>query len=612
MVHHGDSLAPNVIPSMMEALRHRGPDTNGHYVRDKGGIGVRRLRIIDLATGDQPVHNEDSSCYIVFNGEIYNYRELRSELLANGHSFYTQSDTEVIVHLYEDLGQSCLDLLDGMFAFCIWDLERESFFLARDRIGEKPLYYVATDQEFIFASEPKSILTYPSFVPKLDLDSLGEYLVYGYVPSPRAMFQGMKKLPPGNSLLVKADGELVMHNYYRFTFKKQVASSIPIKERADTVIENAVKSRMVSDVPLGVLLSGGMDSSLVAFFASRAAGSSAVQAFTIGFRQGSYDESIYAARIASLLGLTHNLTIFDEKDAIDQVKEALVLMDEPIADPSFVPTYLVSKMASKNVRVVLTGDGGDEVFGGYPKYRVDKLLGSFDKLPFVLKSFLSRVLRSMPETFVGPKVKRILMTLGQDPAERNLLWISPFLPEEARRLFPLFGRFHDLPMEIDSLNQDDPVEIALKADIRYSLGDLFLSKVDRASMACSLETRTPFLAIKLLEFAGGIPSREKVSLNATKILLRKVALEYLPRENVLRRKQGFGMPIASWIRGPMRQLIEPALSNERLERHGLFSTSYVRSLLNNHFSGKEDNSVKIWSLFVFQVWFEKWIWNQSK
>jgi asparagine synthase (glutamine-hydrolysing) len=612
MIHDSDSLATPTIESMMDALRHRGPDSSGLFVHDRGGIGVRRLRIIDLATGDQPVHNEDGSCHIVFNGEIYNYRELRSALMSNGHSFYTNSDTEVIVHLYEDLGESCLSSLDGMFAFCIWDLKKESFFLARDPIGEKPLYYVATDQEFIFASEPKSILRYPSYVAKVDLDSLKEYLVYGYVPSPRAMFQGMKKLEPGNSLFVKAGGELTVRNYYRGAWKKPPKGSTRIKERAAKEIENAVKSRLVSDVPIGVLLSGGMDSSLVAFFASKAVGPQAIQAFTIGFQDKNYDESEYATKVASLLGLPHDLTILNERDVIDHVQEALALLDEPIGDPSFVPTYMVSRIASQTVRVVLTGDGGDEVFGGYPKYRVHKLLGKFDRLPIAMKVPLSRFLRGLPEKLVGPKVKRILMTLDLDPAERNLLWIGPFLPDEARRLYPLFGsfRFHELEQK-DSPNYYDPVEAALEGDIRYSLGDLFLSKVDRASMACSLETRTPFLAPKLVEFARGLPSTEKVNLTHTKILLKKVALDYLPQENVIRRKQGFGMPVASWIRGPMRRPIELALSDEKLKQHGLFSIPYVKSLLEDHFSSKRDNSVKIWCLFVFQVWFEKWIWNHT-
>jgi asparagine synthase (glutamine-hydrolysing) len=614
MVYHGDSVAPNVIQSMTEALRHRGPDSKGVHVTDKGGIGVRRLRIIDLATGDQPIHNEDNSCHIVFNGEIYNYQELRSNLLTKGHSFYTQSDTEVIVHLYEDLGESSVNLLDGMFAFCIWDLKNESFFLARDRIGEKPLYYMSTDKEFVFASEPKSILQYPSYVPEVDLDSLKRYLVYGYVPSPWSLFKGMKKLEPGSSLLVTSNGKLALRSYYKFTFKKQASSPISIEERASKEIEKAVKSRLVSDVRVGVLLSGGIDSSLIAYFVSRVAGPKAIEAFTIGFRNMDFDESAHAMRVASQLGLPHSLTMFNEEDVVNHVEEALSLLDEPIADPSFIPTYLLSKVAGQSVRVVLTGDGGDELFGGYPKYRIHKLLRSYDGLPHLLKAPLSTLLARMPESIFGQKAKRILMTLPQGTAERNMLWISPFLPNEARHLFPLFESLGPLELTKQEapLNPIDPVEVALQSDIRYSLGDLFLSKVDRASMACSLEARTPFVASSLLEFAAGVPSKEKVRLTGTKILLRKLALQYLPRENIFRRKQGFGIPIAAWMRGPMKQQIEVALSNEKLERHGLFSTSYVRSIIDAHLSHKKDNSIKIWSLLVFQVWFDRWIWNGKK
>jgi asparagine synthase (glutamine-hydrolysing) len=572
------------------------------------GIGVRRLSVIDLKSGDQPIHNEDSSLWIVFNGEIYNYKTLRETALKAGHRFYTESDTEVILHLYEMYGTAAIGMLDGMFAMCIWDKIRDCMLLARDRIGEKPLYYFKGPHEFVFASEPKAILAYPGFVPEVDHHSLEMYLVLGYVPSPWSLYQCMSKLAPGSFILVQSDGTATTSSYYD-SRSEDSRRSVDGLEAVSDALKVAVQSRLVSDVPLGVLLSGGVDSSLVASFMTEAIGTEAVNAFTIGFKDSVFDESEHALKVARHLGIETNLTTFNESDVLSHVREALTLLDEPIADPSVIPTYLVSLAASEKVKVVLTGDGGDELFGGYPKYRIHLWLEIYDGLPSYAKRLLSPLMQGLPEKLVGQKGKRVLSTLSYTAEERNMLWISPFLPSELKKLLinePNFS-IAELNAFPTGKSGTDPVRIAMKNDLRYALGDLFLSKVDRASMACSLESRAPFLAPDVLEAASRLPTSDNIGFFKTKKLLKEIALNRLPREIVVRKKQGFGIPISLWLRGPLKEFATSMLSEKRIETSSLFHYEQIRQLLDEHFSRAKDNSAKIWTLLVFQVWSERWL-----
>jgi asparagine synthase (glutamine-hydrolysing) len=598
------------LEEMMEAIKHRGPDSKGLHVDGHVGVGVRRLSIIDLKTGDQPVHNENYTAWIVFNGEIYNYKELREKALEGGHTLYTQSDTEVILHLYEMYGAEAIRLLDGMFAICIWDKSKDCLLLARDSVGEKPLYYVRRPNEFVFGSEPKAILAYPSYVPVLDACSLEKYLVLGYVPSPSTIYRGMGKLSPGQMMIVNGDGTVTVSSFPVPDLRiSETKASATVKEAVTEELKRAVESRQVADVPIGVLLSGGIDSSLVASFVCETGGPKTINAFTMGFDNAAYDESDYALEVAEHLGIKTNLKKFKESEVVSYVGEALSFLDEPIADPSFIPTYLVSKMASEKVKVVLTGDGGDEMFGGYPKYAIHMWLGVYDRLPALAKNLLGSILRVLPEKFVGVKGRRVFSTLGNTVAERNMLWVSPFLPSELSELLlrPSTFNLDELRLPASPNPAIQAAEAAMGNDARYALGDLFLQKVDRASMACSIESRAPFLAPNIIQLVRRLPRRYKVGFFRTKILLKDIALDRLPREAVLRKKRGFGIPLASLLKGPLKGLVVSALSKERIEEGSLFSYQKVKQLLDQHLKGMKDNSTKIWTLFVFQVWYEKWL-----
>ena len=605
----GSPVDSTELKSMVESLRHRGPDSEGLHIDGRVGIGVRRLSIIDLKTGDQPIHNEDSSIWIVFNGEIYNYKRLREKAIDNGHRFYTQTDTEVIVHLYETYGENAIQMLDGMYAICIWDGRKRRVLLARDRFGEKPLYYARTRNELIFASEPKAILAVPRYSPRVDLHSLEAYLVLGYVPSPMAIYEGMRKLCPGQLITVESDG------HYASTSMSREVNSTPgtlgdsIKRSALIGLKMGVESRQVSDVPVGVLLSGGVDSGLVDSFMCELGNLQAMSAFTLGFEDPKYDESEFALEVAEHLGIKTTLKKFAESEVVSYASKVLDLLDEPIADPSIIPTYIVSLVASREVKVVLTGDGGDELFGGYPKYRVQRWLGFYDGLPSPLRRLVAWPLGRLPEKLVGAKAKRVFSTLGYDAAERNMLWVSPFLPCELPELLlaPTDFALDELELPRAGEGRSSPAEVAMDNDRRYALGDLFLQKVDRASMMCSLESRSPFLSPNVVLLARRLPIRCKVGLSGNKVLLKEVALERLPRRAVLRKKQGFGIPVASLLRGPLKESVLSTLSRDRIERASLFSYQYVQRLVGQHLAGEKDNSAKIWALYVFQIWYERWI-----
>ncbi len=601
-------MDPESLDSMTRLLKHRGPDSQGLHIDDNVGMGVRRLSVIDLKSGDQPIHNEDSSLWIVFNGEIYNYKRLRETAIAAGHRFYTQSDTEVILHLYEMYGSAAISMLDGMFAMCIWDKNQDYMLLARDRVGEKPLYYYKGPEEFVFASEPKAILAYSGFAPEVDCLSFEKYLVLGYVPSPSSIYKGINKLTPGSLIIVRSNGTNIISSH--FDIGTGISHRLGnVKESASGVLKAAVQSRLVSDVPLGVLLSGGVDSGLVASFMCELVGPDAVNAFTIGFKDSVFDESEYALKVARHLGIKTNLTTFEESDVLSYVGEALSILDEPIADSSLIPTYLISLVAKAKVKVVLTGDGGDELFGGYPKYRIHLWLGIYDRMPRYARKLLASFLQRLPGKLVGQKGERVFSTLRSNVVGRNMLWISPFLPSELSELLINRPTFTLAEFESPTIQEfrTDPVSIAMKNDERFALGDLFLSKVDCASMACSLESRAPFLALDVLRLADALPPKSKVGLFHSKVLLKEIAIARLPRETVLRQKRGFGIPVSSWLKGPLKSLTLSMLSKEQIESASLISHDVVKRLLDQHFSGKKDNSQKIWALLVFQIWYEKWI-----
>ncbi len=610
----------DVLKKMSQTLYHRGPDDEGFYFENGVGLGFRRLSIIDLNTGSQPIFNEDKSIAVIFNGEIYNFKELREGLLAR-HNFYTKTDTEVIVHLYEELGEKCFEKLNGMFAIAIWDKKNKKLVLARDRMGKKPLYYFWDEKNFIFGSELKAIKAHPAFVAELDLASLNKYFLYEYVPAPGSIFKNTKKLLPGNYLVLK-DGRINTESFWDTTFHNhKINSEKEILARMDNLINDAVKIRLVSDVPLGVFLSGGLDSSTVAYYAQKNSNQK-INTFSIGFDDPSFDESAYARRAAKFLGTNHHEDVLTSRQTQELVPRIFDFLDEPLADASIIPTYFLSKFARQNVTVVLGGDGGDELFMGYPTFLAHQFSGIYEKLPeFLRKNVLEALVACLPVNLNNMsfdfKAKRFIKGLGVRPEYRNQIWLGAFGREERAKLFrPEIwnelknkNEFEDIDREVDVLGAEAAINKIIKLYQKHYLADEVLVKVDRASMAASLEVRAPFLDYRLVDFMNSVSFDQKMKNFQTKYLLKKLMDGKLPRDIIYRPKKGFGVPLAKWFKKELKPLLLDLLSQERIDKEGLFNYPYVEKLLNDHFEGKKDNRKLIWALAVFEMWREKWLKN---
>lgn len=608
----------STITRMCEAIIHRGPDDKGTYVNRNIGMGARRLSIIDLEGGHQPIHNEDSRKWVVQNGEIYNFQELRDALKQKGHEFYTKSDTEVILHAYEEYGEKCVERFDGMFAFAIWDADKEQLFLARDRMGKKPLHYLILNDQFIFSSEIKSILQHPDFKKEIEYEPIKNYLLYGYVPAPDSIFKGIKKLPPTHTLTIDKSGDTKIRNYWNMDFRSKV--SCDEEKIIDTIaqsLKEAVRKRLVSDVPLGVFLSGGVDSSLVLAMMCELLPPAGISAFSIGFDEAEYDESKYAKSVADCMGVNHFLEILPPEKVLRDLPKIIQMLDEPITDPSIIPTYMLSNFTKKYVTVALSGDGGDELFGGYPKYYAHKFSNLYDSLfPSLLRKNIDRILyrsREVPQKIISDKIKRFLIGLSYPSEIRNHAWISPFFPNEIDSLLTekikkslSNAYFSEVEEHAAMFRGEEMIDKMIYLDTKLTLADLYLVKVDRASMACSLEVRSPFLDRQMVELAASIPSKLKVKRITTKYILKRVAERYLPKQIIYRKKMGFGMPLSKWLRGELKPLVLENLSEERIEKEGFFNYPVIEELLNEHFEGKKDNSSRIWNLLVFQIWLKKW------
>ncbi len=596
---------------MDAAITHRGPDSGGLHV-DRAGdvaIGIRRLRIIDLQTGEQPIHNEDKTVWIVFNGEIYNYAELRALLEGKGHRFYTRSDTETIVHLYEEYGTACVQFLRGMFGFALWDAPRRRLLLARDRLGVKPLYYWQSGRQLVFGSEIKAILEHPAVPRSVDREALLSHLSLQYVPHPRTMFAGISKLPPGHVLLADDRG-VSIERYWAPTFAnvpRPVPESV-IVEECQQLLQEAVALRLVADVPVGALLSGGVDSSLVVALMARQT-SNRVKTFTVGFEEaGGYSELAEARRVANLIGTEHHEEILKPVQVEALLPRLIWHMDEPIADQAAIPTYLICQAAASRVRVVLTGEGGDEIFGGYPRYAWFQIAAALHRRAPGLAAVTAAALRSVTWRPEARRKQELLLGAFGD-AERHLRWIGTFAGPE---LASVRG-----PALIDGLPQDPALDRAARVlagsgtdlvhrlmalDLDGWFPDNILAKVDKMSMAHSLEAREPLLDHRLVEVMGTIPSRFKVRGLKTKILLKLVAERVLPPEVVHRRKHPFRVPIGPWLRGPLDGLARELLAPEALRRDGYFDVARVSALLRAHREGQRDTNRQLWALLCFQLW----------
>lgn len=603
-----------IIERMCHVIRHRGPDDLGVMLKHHAALGMRRLSIIDLSGGHQPISNEDHTVTIVFNGEIYNYRELQKTLQSRGHHFLTNSDTETIVHAYEEFGASCVDQLRGMFAFAIWDERKQSLFIARDRVGKKPLYYSVTRTgTLVFGSELKSLLEHPEVERTINPRSLDAYFSLGYVPDPISIFENVEKLPPGHHLTFN-NGRLTVERYWDFSYdaKTNGHSVTDYLEELRALLDEAVKLRLVSDVPLGAFLSGGIDSStVVGLMAGHM--NQPVKTFSIGFNEDSYDELKYARMTAKKFGTDHHefLVTPDICEVVDQLAWHF---DEPFADSSAIPTYVVSRLAREHVKVVLTGDGGDELFAGYSRYVTERQRSKFDRVPRLVKENLMDPLsRGLPHGAWG---RNYLHNVSLDPINRYLDNVSVFtglnkvelytadFSDQLRNSSHLGAYFQELSRNVKT---DAPLDSLLYIDSKTYLPGDILTKVDRMSMAVSLEARVPLLDHKLIEFVTRIPASMKLAGTQTKHLFKKAIADLVPAEILNRPKQGFGVPIQHWINQQLRERIRDTLNDPRTLQRGYVSRSHVETLLNEHERGRRDHAMALWSLLMLELWHRQYV-----
>lgn len=609
------------IQAMCDSIRHRGPDDEGIALFNNIGIGMRRLSIIDLKSGHQPISNEDGNIWIVFNGEIYNYIELKDFLEKKGHTFKTNSDTECIIHLYEEYGTNCLEHLRGMFSFAIYDKKEPAIFIARDRLGIKPLFYYLDNNKLVFASEIKSILTISGIDKEIDFSAMDAFFTYTYIPAPKTIFKNIVKLEPGHFLLCK--GKEVVKNkfwdlYYMPNYEKKEEVLI---EEFDELFKKTVKCHMISDVPVGAFLSGGVDSGFVMALMSRYA-DEAVKAFTINFAGesgGYFDESIYAKEVAHKYKAIHlEYTVKpDFANIIDSIVESF---DEPFADDSVIPTYHICRLSSKEVKVALTGLGGDEMFGGYDRYLGLKMSQIYNRIPKVLRKIainplIKNIQESKKDRERVSQLKRFITAADKPEHERYSNYISSFNNIEKHLLYN-----HDISniandgwsTEIANNyflrdNATSLLDKAFYTDIKMYLPDDVLALSDRISMRHSLELRVPFVDHKIVEFCARIPAHFKIKWARKKYLLKKISASYIPSSVINHPKQGFASPMTSWIRHNIKEYITESLSKDRLSVHGFFNVDYVQNIISDHIARKHNNHKMIFSLLMFQKWYEKYM-----
>jgi asparagine synthase (glutamine-hydrolysing) len=600
------------LRAMCAPIRHRGPDDEGIYHDEGVGLGMRRLSIIDLSTGHQPIHNEDRTVWVVLNGEIYNYRELRRTLEAGGHQFYTASDTETIVHGYEAWGEAVFAKLRGMFGIAIWDTRTRTLLLARDRPGIKPLYYAEAGGRLFFGSEAKCLLANPEVGRDIDLSAVDHYLAYLYTPRDRAIFRGMRKLPPAHYLRV-ADGRTDVVRYWQLPVTPACSrlSEGEALDQLEAALEDAVRSHLVSDVPLGAFLSGGVDSSIVVAMMARLTGRR-VRTFSIGFDEAAYDERPYARRVAEHLETEHHELVV-RPDALAILDQLIWHFDEPFADASAIPTWYVSKLASEHVTVVLSGDGGDELFGGYDRYLPHPNVARFDRHAAAFgRALAAAAWRRLPH---GVRGKNFLRHVARDAQGRYLDSVTFYHADERRSLLSAEASaelsgwdaesyFRRPFARLDAL----PATTQMMAfDFETYLPEDCLTKVDRMSMAHSIESRVPLLDQTVVDFAASLPPDLKIRDGSRKHLLRALAGRLVPREVLDRPKQGFAVPVGAWFRGSMREAFGDVLGSAAARQRGYFDYRFVDRILGEHLSGRRDHALRLWQLLVFELWLRQYV-----
>lgn len=601
-------IEPAEVAAMRDTMVSRGPDADGIHVDRHAGLGHRRLSIIDLEGSVQPMSNEDGTVWMVYNGEVYNFVELRQELLVRGHRFRTAGDTEVIVHLYEEFGQECVTRLRGMFAFAIWDSRSDTLFLARDRIGIKPLYYTLDDQAFLFGSELKALLADEHFraTREIDLDAVHSYFSFLCVPDPVCIYRGVRKLPAGHTLTLRG-GRAELRRYWDVTFRDEEGLTEEAwEERLLELMREAVRIRLVADVPLGAFLSGGIDSSTVVALMTDLM-DRPVKTFSIGFSERAFNEASDARLVAQHLGTDHTELILTPAEARFVIPRLLEHFDEPFADSSAIPTYYVSKLAREQVTVVLSGDGGDELFGGYPWRQVrpsyQRLLS---RLPRPVRAGIRRLSGVLPQRIPGTNfLRHIDIPYGRyildamavfDEEDRRELYAPPL----AEAVWGVDPYRHHLPHLEGSTDRSWEARM-MEYDLKTYLPNDILTKVDRMSMRASIEARVPLLDHRLVELAARIPSRLKIRGGVAKHILKRVMAPYLPPEVLQKRKQGFSVPLGTWLRTDLREDILDTLRGGN--RHGLFDQRAVERLAEAIFRGDDSRNHQIWALYAFELWY---------
>ena len=617
---------PEILRAMTGAIAHRGPDDEGTFIEGHVGLGVRRLAIIDLKTGRQPIGNEGGTIRVVFNGEVYNYLELKAGLVSRGHRFTTQSDTEVLVHLYEEEGDELLTRINAMAALALWDARERRLLLARDRLGKKPLHYAMTHDALVFGSEIKSILLHPSVRCERDIASVARYLVHEYVPCPRTIYTGISKLRPGH-LAVFQGGVLRERSYWDMPSGPFPVSSPrrdAVEEEIRESLYDAVKRRLMSDVPLGVFLSGGIDSSSIVACMARAMPGS-VRTFSVAFREPSFDESSHFRRVAGHFGTRHEERLLTPQDLLDALPILARHLDEPLGDASILPTYVLSRFTRQHVTVALGGEGGDELLAGYPTYQAHRLAAAYEAVPAVIRAtIVEPIVRRLPVSrrniSLDFKAKRFIRGAGRSPVVRNQIWLGSFSETEALGLLS-----EDLRASLEGVDlfdiargymvaapAADMLGKLLYVDLKMYLQDNILVKVDRASMACSLEVRAPLLDYRFVELIGRLPTDWKLRGLSTKYIFKRAMRPWLPAGVAERPKKGFGIPVADWLRGPLRTMVCDLLAPDRLIRQGVLDPHRVARLLREHLAGRHDHRKQIWTLLMLQLWEENWGRGQGR
>lgn len=608
-----------VLERMNAAIVHRGPDDEGFYVDGGAALGMRRLSIIDVAGGQQPIHNEDRTKWIVFNGEIYNFQEIRDDLEKRGHRFYTKSDTEAVIQLYDEYGVDCLEHLRGMFAFAIWNEREKSLFLARDRVGKKPLLYShQPNGDLVFGSEFQAMLQHPSVSREVDCDAIDSYLSYLCIPAPLTAYKSIRKLEPGHWLKWK-DGSIETKRYWLPDFSKKIKiSEEEAIEETTRILRESTRLRMISEVPLGAFLSGGVDSSIVVALMAQES-SQPVKTFSIGFEEQDFSELKYARRVAEHVGAEYNEFIV-RPNALDILPTLVEHYGEPYADSSAIPTYYVSKETRKHVTVALNGDGGDESFAGYERYAAMQIAEKYHRIPGPLrKAFIEAPVNLLPSSELKRSrirdAKRFLKAASLPTMERYFRWMSTFdRPTKAAMYtedFAIAVGGQNASVYLDNwfakANGSGLLDATLLTDQMTYLPNDLLVKVDIASMANSLEARSPFLDHKLIEFAASLPAHLKMRRYQTKSLLKKVASRLVPREVIYRRKMGFGVPVGKWFREEMKSFVSDVLLSEASLRRGIIKPEIIKKYVEEHTNAKRDHSFQLWTLLMLELWFQRFI-----